>query len=120
MKKSVKLLIVGLAVAMVISAGAVFAADNAKPAGKTVKAPVTTVSKLKLTQDDATKIALNAHKDAKFVSAQRSGKVYIVKISTANGNRTLNIGGNTGKILKDAADVAPAAAKTATTTATKK
>ena len=112
MKKSTKFLIVVLAIAMVISATAVFAADNTKPAAKT---PATATAKLKLTQDDATKVALTAHKDAKVLSVQLTGKVYVVKISTANGNRTLNIGGNTGKILKDAADAAPAAAKTATT-----
>jgi hypothetical protein len=117
MKKSIKLMIVGLTVAMAISTAAVFAADNTKPAAKpAAKAPVTATAKLKLTQDDATKAALAAHKDAKVLSVQLTGKVYIVKISTASGNRTLNIGGNTGKILKDAADAAPVAAKTATTT----
>ena len=110
-----KLFVVSLAVAMVISAGAVFAADSAKPVDKTAKAPVTATVKLKLTQDDATKIALNAHKDAKVISIQLSGKIYIVKLSDATGNRTLNIGGNTGKILKDFSDAAPAAAKPATT-----
>ncbi len=113
MKKSRKLLIVSLAVALVISAGAVFAAGNTKPA----KAPVSTTAKLKLTQDDATKIALNAHKDAKVISVQLSGKIYILKLSEANGNRTLKIGGNSGKILKDVGDAAPAAAKTGTTPA---
>ncbi len=111
MKKSRKLFVVSLAVALVISAGVVFAAGNTKPA----KAPVSITAKLKLTQGDATQIALNAHKDAKVINVQLSGKIYIVKLSEANGNRTLKIGGNSGKILKDVGDAVPAAAKSGTT-----
>jgi hypothetical protein len=105
---------------MSLSVASVFAAVNAKPADKAVsaKAPATATASVKLSQNDATKVALNAHKDAKLLSAQLNGKVYIVKISTASGNRTLNIGGNTGKILKDVADAVPAT-KAATTTAAK-
>jgi hypothetical protein len=121
MKKNMKLWIVGLVVVVMgISVGAVFAADNAKPADKTAKAPVTATVKVKLSQDDVTKIALNAHKDAKVLSVVLNGKVYIVKISDASGNRTLNIGGNTGKVLKDVADATPVTKTTtpATKTAT--
>ena len=108
MKKSFKLLVLGLVLVIAVSAIAVFAADKttttttttAKPADKTVS----TTATVKLTKDDVTKVVLKAYADAKIVDIQLSGKVYIVKIQTAKGNRTLQIGGNTGKILKNTAD----------------
>lgn len=110
MKNSMKLLVLGLTFAVTISVGAVYAADTAKPVDKSVKATTTTATavKVKLSQDDVTKIALTAHKDAKVLDVQLAKNVYTVKISTAKGNRTLLIGGNTGKILKDTVDAAPA------------
>ena len=106
MKNNMKLLVVGLALMVGISVGAVYAADNTKTAEKSAKAPVTASAKVKLSQDDVTKIALNAYKDGKVINVQLNKNVYTVKISTAKGNHTLLIGGNTGKILKDKADSA--------------
>lgn len=111
-----KLLVLGLTLVVGISVGAVYAADTTKPVDKSAKVPVTAVAKVKLSQDDVTKIALAAHKDAKVLDVQLSKNVYTVKISTIKGNRVLLIGGNTGKILKDTADAAPAAAPVAKTT----
>lgn len=110
MKNGMKLLVLGLTLAVGISYGAVYAADITKPVDKSAKAPVTTAVKVKLSQDAVTKIALAAHKDAKILDVQLNKNVYTVKISTAKGNRTLLIGGNTGRILKDTANVAPVTA----------
>ena len=108
MKNSMKLLVLGLTLVVGISVGAVYAADTTKPVGKpTIAAPVTAIAKVKLSQEDVTKIAIAAHKDAKVLDVQLNKNVYTVKISTTKGNRTLLIGGNTGKILKDVVDVAP-------------
>ena len=129
MKKSTKVLVLGLALAVVISVGVVFAADKTttttttttatKTADKSTTAATTTVATVKLTQDDVTKIVVKAYADAKVVDVKLNGKIYIVKIQTAKGNRTLQIGGNTGKIIKDTADVAPVAKATAAPTTTK-
>jgi hypothetical protein len=114
MKKSTKLLVLGLALAVVISVGVVFAADKTTTTTTATKtsatAATTTVATVKLTQDDVTKIVVKAYADAKVVDVKLTGKIYFVKIQTAKGNRTLQIGGNSGKVLKDTADAAPVAA----------
>jgi hypothetical protein len=128
MKKSTKFLVLGLALAVVISVGVVFAADKTttttttatKTADKSTTTATTTVATVKLTQDDVTKIVVKAYADAKVVDVKLNGKIYIVKIQTAKGNRTLQIGGNTGKILKDTADVAPVASPAPKATAAPK
>jgi uncharacterized membrane protein YkoI len=116
MKNSMKLLVLGLTVVVAISVGAVYAADTTKPATKSTTAPVTATVKVKLSQADVTKIVVAAYKDAKVLDVQLNQNTYTVKISTAKGNRTLLIGGNSGKILKDTADVAPVATPVAKTT----
>jgi uncharacterized membrane protein YkoI len=103
MKKSMKFLVLGLILGAMISVGAVYAANNiasTKPANKSVAAAPVAV-KVKLTRRDAAKIALAAHKNARILNIRLKGKIYIVKIQSKSGNRTLRIGGNTGKILKD-------------------
>jgi uncharacterized membrane protein YkoI len=110
MKKSMKLLVLGLVVAIVISVGVVCANNTTtatKSVGKSTTSSATTTGPVKLTQDGITKIVLAAHKDAKLLDVQLKGKAFVVKIQTAKGNRTLQIDGNTGKIIKDTAD-APA------------
>jgi hypothetical protein len=110
MKKNFKLLVLGLVLVMAVSAIAVFAADKTttaattKPTVKTVSTTAVATPAVKLTQSDVTAIALKAYKDAKVLDIKLTGKVYFVKIQTAKGNRTLQIGGNSGKILKNTAD----------------
>lgn len=71
----------------------------------------TAVSKVKISQDEAAKIALKAHKDGKITNIQRVKLMYTVHLQTPQGNVTMKIGANTGRILGDVLEKAPVAPK---------
>lgn len=85
------------------AATAATTASSTKPAPKQVKPAAQ--PQAKLSQDQATKIALAAHKGAKLVEIKlviENGKpFYLAKLGTSKGSRELKIGGNSGKIFKD-------------------
>ena len=110
MKNSMRLSVLGLVVALVLSAGAVLAAvtsttTNAAPKSANVS---TTATNVKLTRDDVTNVVLKVYKDAQITDIQLNKDIYTVKVQTVKGNRILSVGGNSGKILKNVANVAQA------------
>ena len=97
-----------------VTANASGTATTAKAAPIKVVKPVAQ-PQAKLSQDQATKIALAAHQGAKLVEIKltiENGKpFYIAKLDTAKGTRELKIGGNSGKIFKDTLTAAVKVAK---------
>jgi len=110
MKNNRKLLVLGLALALIIFAGTVLAANTTtttKSTDKFTTTSTTAMVKVRLTQDDVTKIVLKAYKKAQILDVKLTGKIYTVKIQTTKSTRILSVGGNTGRILKNVADTVP-------------
>lgn len=111
MKNSRKFLVLGLTLALILFAGVVLAAKTittTKSVAKSTTTTLTAMVKVKLTQDDVTRIVLRVYKNAQILDVKLIGKIYSVRIrTTAKSYRILSVGGNTGKILKNAADTVP-------------
>ena len=105
MKKNMKLLILGLALALVIPAGAVFSAGKTAVSSNT--ATTTSQTTQKITQNDATNTVLKKYPDAKVVEATLIKEHWEVKIKTAKDARTVWVGANSGKIVRDFEGTAP-------------
>lgn len=114
MKKNTKLVIPGLVLALALGGYSLVnaAAKTTAPAATKPAAAASTQTAVKsaqptpkISQDEASKIALKAHKGAKVTDIKlvvENGKpFYIVKLETAKGGRELKIGGNSGKIFRD-------------------
>lgn len=119
MNRNFKNLVLTAAAIMAIGTASVsFAATDpaasAKPDGtQTKKVTTTTTSKTttvktvatqktpKVSQDQATQIALKAHQGATLASIKLVGKVYLVKLTSDQASYSLKVGANTGRIIKD-------------------
>jgi hypothetical protein len=117
-KNSSKILVLGLILAIAISVGAVYAAgpnggkdqgpgymdDKGTPDDTPNQGPKENNHKLKLSPNDAARIAMRFHKDAKILSVELSNDFYIVKLVAPNGKWTLFIDGNSGKMIREERD----------------
>jgi uncharacterized membrane protein YkoI len=112
MNRNFKTLALTAAAIMTLGVASVsFAATNpaasTAPAAAKVKATTTTAKTAakgpKISQDQATQIALKAHSGATVASTKLVGKAYVIKLTSSTNNYTLKVGANTGRILKDKA-----------------
>ena len=88
----------------VASLAATNTGNSAPAANKSTTAAASTTAKTqapKISQDQAVKIALAAHKGATLIKAKLVGKIYEVRIQTPKAKRLVQVGSKSGKILSD-------------------
>jgi uncharacterized membrane protein YkoI len=87
--------------------------------GKTTVKTVAAKKAPKVSQGQATQIALKAHQGATVDSIKLAGKVYVVKLTSDQGKYKMKIGANTGRVIKNSKIATKAAAATKPAGATK-